>query len=121
MICCFVSARAIASAGWACRELSGPAVCPFAPIRAMTCHPSASARAEVVSTRAAAPSEIWEELPAVIVPSFAKAGRRRARDSAVVSGRMPSSAVTSTDSPRRCGAETGTISSASSSAAAAAR
>ena len=87
----------------------------------MTCHPSASARAEVVSTRAAAPSEIWEEFPAVIVPPSAKAGRRRASESSEVSGRMPSSAVTSTGSPRRCGTGTGTISSASSSAAAAAR
>ncbi len=44
--------------------------------------------------RAEAPSEIWLELPAVILPSGLKAGFRLARDSGVVSGRMPSSAVT---------------------------
>ena len=42
---------------------------------------------------AAAPSESWEALPAVIVPSRVKAAGKEARRSAVVSGRMPSSSV----------------------------
>ncbi|MDQ0695753.1 hypothetical protein QF048_002195 [Streptomyces sp. W4I9-2] len=40
----------------------------------------------LITTTAAAPSEICEEVPAVIVPSLAKAGRSLARVSAVVSG-----------------------------------
>ena len=46
--------------------------------------------------RAAAPSEIWLEFPAVRTPSFLKAGLRAARDSRVVSGRIPSSRSTTT-------------------------
>ena len=45
------------------------------------------------------------------VPSAENAGRSLASVSAVVSGRMPSSSVTSTGSPLRCGTGTGTISS----------
>ena len=46
-------------------------------------------------------------ISAVIVPSGAKAGRRRASDSTVVSGRTPSSALTTIASPLRCGMVTG--------------
>ena len=49
--------------------------------------------AAVVRIPAAAPSESWEALPAVIVPSRVKAAGKEARRSAVVSGRMPSSSV----------------------------
>ena len=74
-----------------------------------------------MTTTAAAPSEICDALPAVIVPSLAKAGRSFDSDSTVVSARTPSSAVTMTGSPLRCGTATGAISSANLSAAAAAR
>ena len=40
---------------------------------------------------AIAPSLIGEELPAVTVPPFVKAGRRRPNDSIVLSGRIDSS------------------------------
>ena len=42
-------------------------------------------------TTAAAPSLIWEELPAVTVPPWMKAGLSWARASRLVSGRGPSS------------------------------
>ena len=45
----------------------------------------------LMTTTAAAPSEICEALPAVIVPSAVNAGRSAASDSGVVSGRIPSS------------------------------
>ena len=61
---------------------------------------------------AAPPSEIWLALPAVMVPSLSKAGRSLASDSAVVSGRTPSSVSTTSGSPLRWGTSTGTISSA---------
>ena len=61
---------------------------------------------------AAAPSEICDALPAVMVPSFANAGRRPESESVVVSGRTPSSSSTITGSPLRWGTGTGTISSA---------
>ncbi len=64
-----------------------------------------------MTTTAQAPSEIWEADPAVMVPSAAKAGRSLARVCAVVSPRTPSSSLTITGSPRRCGISTGTISS----------
>jgi len=47
------------------------------------------ARAEVVTSTAAAPSEICDELPAVTTPFSRKAGLKPARDVAVVSGRIP--------------------------------
>ncbi len=53
--------------------------------------PSSATASSATSTTAAAPSVICEALPAVIVPSGEKAGRSRARPSAVVSGRTPSS------------------------------
>ncbi len=65
-----------------------------------------------MTTRAAAPSEIWLALPAVIVPSGEKAGFSLASDSTVVSGRTPSSVSTTRGSPLRCGTFTGVISSA---------
>jgi hypothetical protein len=50
---------------------------------------------------AAAPSEIGDEVPAVIVPSFRNAGRSVPSVSAVVSGRMPSSVSMIVSVPRR--------------------
>ena len=73
-----------------------------------------------MSTTAEAPSEICDELPAVIDPPCAKAGRRPASVSTVVSGRMPSSFVTTTGSPLRCGISTGTISASNTPSACAA-
>ncbi len=74
--------------------------------------PAASAAARSAMTRAAAPSEICEAFPAVTVPVEPKAGRNPASESAEVSARMPSSSVTLSGSPLRCGTATGTISSA---------
>ncbi len=106
----FPSAWPIALAGCDWRELSGPATFPCGPISASQDSPSSSALARDMTTTAAAPSEICEEEPAVIVPSPSNAGRSAARDSTVVSGRMPSSSVNITGSPLRCGIATGTIS-----------
>ena len=75
--------------------------------------PSCSALAADVTTTAAAPSEICDALPAVMVPSFANAGRRLPSDSLVVPGRTPSSVSTRIGSPLRCGISIGAISSAS--------
>ena len=108
----FFRACLIALDGCECRELSGPATLPCAPISASQVSPSSSALALLITTTAAAPSEIGEELPAVIVPSLANAGRSLASDSAVVSGRMPSSSLITSGSPLRCGMITGVISSA---------
>ena len=63
-----------------------------------------------MTTTAAAPSEIWEAVPAVIVPFAPNAGFRAARAAASVCGRTPSSAATVTDSPLRPGISIGTIS-----------
>ncbi len=52
-------------------------------------------------------------MPAVMVPPLPNAGRSRPSPARSVSGRMPSSAATSTSSPRRCGIRTPTISAAS--------
>ena len=51
--------------------------------------PSASAFSRAISSTAAAPSEIWELLPAVIFPSGLNAGFSFASASRVVSGRIP--------------------------------
>ena len=51
--------------------------------------PSSSAFSRVISSTAAAPSEICEELPAVILPSSLKAGFSSESFSRLVSGRMP--------------------------------
>jgi hypothetical protein len=56
------------------------------------------------------PSLIWLALPAVIVPSLSKAGRRLPSESVVVPGRTPSSVSTRSGSPLRWGTATGTIS-----------
>ena len=48
-----------------------------------------------MTTTAAAPSEICDAEPAVIVPSLANAGRSRPSDSTVVSARTPSSSLNS--------------------------
>ena len=84
---------AIALAGCSCRLASGPATTPCAPISASQVRPSSSALALLITTTAAAPSEICDAEPAVIVPSEANAGRSLPRLSAVVSPRMPSSVV----------------------------
>ena len=73
--------------------------------------PRRSAAARDITTTAQAPSEIGDELPAVIVPSAVNAGFSLASTSAVVSPRIPSSSRISIGSPRRCGTCTGTISS----------
>ena len=65
----------------------------------------------LITTTAQAPSEICDAEPAVIVPFLSKAGRSLPSDSAVVSPRMPSSWLTTTGSPLRCGISTGTTSS----------
>ena len=90
---------------------SGPATMPCAPISASHSRPSSSAFALLITTTAAAPSEICEAEPAVIVPSLLNAGRSLPSDSAVVSPRTPSSWETTTGSPLRCGISTGTTSS----------
>ena len=101
----------MAFAGWACSDASGPATKPWWPTSARIGAPSSSAFRRDMTTTAAAPSEIWDAEPAVIVPSGANAGRSFASDSAVVSGRTPSSSLTTSGSPLRCGISTGTISS----------
>ena len=104
------SACLIAFEGCDWSELSGPATLPCAPISASHSRPSSSALALLITTTAAAPSEICEEDPAVIVPSLVNAGRSLASVSVVVSARMPSSLPKTTGSPLRCGISTGTIS-----------
>ena len=101
----------IAADGWLCRVESGPATTPCAPISASQVSPSSSALALLITTTAAAPSEICDDEPAVMVPSLANAGRSLPRLSAVVSERMPSSSLNTTGSPLRCGISTGTTSS----------
>ena len=113
---CFFAAASMARAGCSCREESGPATCPYAPIRARTGRPSRAAASAEATTRAAAPSEIGLEEAAVMIPSRPKAGRSPARPSAVTPERTPSSTRTTTGSPRRCATSTGVISAASSSA-----
>ena len=60
--------------GWECSELSGPATLPCAPISASTCAPACCAASADMTTTAAAPSEICDAVPAVIVPSGAERG-----------------------------------------------
>src|SRR6266568_257403 len=105
------SAWLIALDGCDCSELSGPATLPCAPISASQVSPNSCAFSLRITTTAAAPSEICEDVPAVIVPSLANAGRSLASASTVVSARMPSSSRHSIGSPRRCGMSTGAISS----------
>ena len=53
--------------------------------------PSSFAFASLITSTAAAPSEIWLALPAVTEPSFVNAGRSLARPSIELSARKPSS------------------------------
>ena len=62
--------------------------------RARGVRPRAAARSSLMISTADAPSVIWLELPAVTTPSSLKAGLSPASFSAVVPGRMPSSADT---------------------------
>ena len=87
--------------------------------RASGRRPCASAYAREVSSSAPAPSLSVLELPAVTVPSRAKAGRSRASDSSEESRRGTSSAST-TVLPLRPGTSTGTSSSAKRPASSAA-
>ena len=96
----WASADSMARAGCECSETSGPATKAWARMRASGWMPRMRASSSCITTTAAAPSEICEELPAVIVPSFEKAGRSAASDSTVVSARSPSS-VSTVVLPRR--------------------
>mmetsp|Transcript_3368 Transcript_3368/g.6272 ORF Transcript_3368/g.6272 Transcript_3368/m.6272 type:complete len:231 (-) Transcript_3368:111-803(-) len=58
--------------------------------------PCFSAKERFANSTAAAPSDTWLELPAVVVPPFLKAGLSLARSAAPTPLRMPSSAVTVT-------------------------
>ena len=64
--------------------------------RASGRQPCAAATSLVVTSIAAAPSEICEALPAVTVPPSSNAGRSPASTSCVVPGRIPSSCDTVT-------------------------
>src|SRR5512132_3491737 len=87
--------------------------------RASGRRPSAAARDSDISTRAAAPSVIPEELPAVTLPFSRKTGGNAASRSSVVSGRGCSSSLT-VMVPERLGsgAWTGNVSAARRSFAA---
>ncbi len=65
----FLQAALIALAGCSCSDESGPATTPCAPISASQASPRRSASALSITTTAAAPSEIGEADPAVMVPS----------------------------------------------------
>ncbi len=97
----------MALAGCNCSDESGPATWPWAPISARTSSPSRSAVSRLVTTRAAAPSEIGLDDPAVMVPSGRNAGLSAASDSTLTPSRTPSSAATTRSGPRRCGTCTG--------------
>jgi len=83
----------------------------MALIRAMGASPSARARSRDITSSAEAPSEMAEELPAVMVPRLgSKAGLSAARASRLVSPRTTSSWSNSAEKPfSRC-PSTGTIS-----------
>ena len=68
-------AARMARAGLSCRVESGPATMPCAVISAIQSSPRRSASSLDITTTAAAPSEICDEVPAVMVPSLRKAGR----------------------------------------------
>lgn len=89
---------------------SGPAVAPQALKVASAGSPGSCALRGDISTSAAAPAEIGEELPAVMVPVSENTGFSRVSASMVESGRIPSSWPTTTGSPLRCGTPTGTTS-----------
>src|SRR2546427_4249784 len=71
--------------------------------------PISRARRSLISTVALAPSEIWDELPAVSTPSFLNTGGSLAKASRVESGRIPPSRFTVTSFPS-IRVSTGTIS-----------
>ncbi|CFR98521.1 Uncharacterised protein [Mycobacterium tuberculosis] len=106
------SALLIALAGCDCSVESGPATTPWAPISASQVSPSSWAFSWFMTTTAAAPSEICDADPAVMVPSPRNAGFRPASAAAVVLARIPSSSVNCSGSPVRCGMFTGITSSA---------
>lgn len=59
-------------------------------------HLFASAKDLLASRTTAAPSVVWEEFPAVEIPSFLKEGLSLASPSAVVASLMPSSLLMTT-------------------------
>ena len=73
--------------------------------------PRLRARCSSITRRAAAPSLMPEEFPAVTVPPFSKTGASRASDSGVTPARGCSSVATRTGPPFRLGTSTGTSSS----------
>jgi hypothetical protein len=79
-------------------------------MRAIGLRPNSRAFFSVPMTSAAAPSLMPEELPAVTVPSFAKAGFNALSFSAVVPARGYSSRLTLTEAPFVWGTSTATIS-----------
>ena len=106
------NALPMAFAGWDNSDGSGPATVPCAPISARIGAPSSSALARDITTTAAAPSEIWDDEPAVTVPSW------RTPDAVspvsppwCPEAYRPRHSLTITGSPLRCGTSTVTISS----------
>src|SRR5439155_14995543 len=87
----FFSALLRARAGTVCSHAYRSALMPWATISTSGSAASFRARSLDITTTAAAPSEICDALPAVIVPFFLNAGASLLSDSTVVSGRMPSS------------------------------
>ena len=79
-----------------------PMILGSTPARAPPTHvaigltPSSLAFSSLITTTAAAPSLIPEELPAVTIPSFLNAGRSFARPSAVIPALGPSSVSNTT-------------------------
>ena len=71
----------------------------WSTIRARGLRPNSSAFSRVISSTAAAPSEIWLELPAVTLPSSLNAGLSSESVSRLVSGRMPWSVTTVSSVP----------------------
>ena len=82
---------------------------PLVRQRSLGVRPSSAALRSDMRTTAAAPSLILDALPAVTVPSFLNTGRRVESLSRLVSALGPSSALTTTGSPRRWGTDTGVI------------
>ena len=102
------TAASMALAGCACRVASGPATTPWAPTSASQVSPSSSAFDFFMTTTAAAPSEICDAEPAVIVPSLPNAGFRFGiLDGSDLVGCSSRSTVTT---PLRVFTSTGTIS-----------
>ena len=64
------------------------------------CSPRRSASFASMTTHAEAPSESWLALPAVMCPFSPVTGLSAARPSSVVSGRLPSSCLSSVSSMR---------------------